>query len=264
MSLHFAKIVLRFSINNVAVRHTGQRTAARPGRPDEKRRKMIANLDMFLSPQQHPPHRKEKRMTNSGSEMAVDLTRVRTLVLGFCLAFVMALMFPLAAFCATERLVDSDEYKEKDFQKGVITDYSDMVRGDDIAWIWTAPNQKLAQYKLKLGTVENKSDIHSKSLVETVKSSFKDAFADMDVKSAKGTLTADTCIVWAQNFSPGKAWIPFAGGYQMQAGIGIELVLHDDSGKTVAKFRHFARQGTELSGAAQQVIGELTGYISKH
>jgi hypothetical protein len=55
MSLHFAKIVLRFSINNVAVRHIGQRTSARPGRPDEKRRKMIANLVMFLIASTTPP-----------------------------------------------------------------------------------------------------------------------------------------------------------------------------------------------------------------
>jgi hypothetical protein len=204
-------------------------------------------------------------MIARGSYMlSLKIVRCKTFTRCICAASLLVLLIPLTVFCAPERLIDSDEFKEKDFQKGAISDYSDLVRGDNIAWVWIAPNKKLAQYKLKLGTVENKSDIHSKSLVETVKSSFKDAFADMDVQGAKGTLTADTCIVWAQNFSPGKAWIPFSGGYQMQAGVGMELVLRDNSGKTVAKFRHFARQGTELSGAAQQVIGELTAYISKH
>jgi hypothetical protein len=204
-------------------------------------------------------------MIARGSGMlSLKIGRCKTFTRFICAASLLTLLIPFTAFCAPERFVDSDEYKEKDFQKGVISDYSDLVKGDDIAWIWIAPNQKLAQYKLKLGAVENKSGIHSKSLVEAVKSSFKDAFADMDVNGAKGTLTADACIVWAQNYSPGKAWIPFSGGYQMQAGVGMELVLRDNSGKTVAKFRHFARQGTELSGAAQQVVGELTGYINKH
>jgi hypothetical protein len=204
-------------------------------------------------------------MIATGSGMlSLKIGRCKTFTRCICAVSLLVLLIPLTAFCATERLVDSDEYKEKDFQKGVISDYSDLARGETIAWIWTAPNLKLSQYKLKLGTVENKSDIHSKSLVESVKSSFKDAFDDMDIKGAVGTLTADACIVWAQNFSPGKAWIPFAGGYQMQAGVGLELVLRDNNGKTVAKFRHFARQGTEISGAAQQVVGEITSYISKH
>ena len=180
------------------------------------------------------------------------------------LVFMMILICPLAALCSSDRFVDSSDYKDKDFHKGFITDYSDMVKGDDIDWVWTSPEQKLAQYRLKVGNVENKSDVRSKSLMETAKATFKDAFADMDIKGEKGTLTADLCIYEVQNYSPGKAWIPFAGGHQMQAGIGIEMVLRDANNKTIAKFRHFARRGMQPEAALEETAGDLTKYIRRH
>lgn len=180
-----------------------------------------------------------------------------------CLVLVTALLSPPVAFCAPKRLVESSDYKDKDFQKGIITDYTDMVEGEDIEWLWTDSTDRLAHYKLKVGKVENKSEIRSKSLVESVKSTFKDTFADIDTKGDKA-LTADLCIYEAQNANMGKAWIPFVGGHQMQAGIGIEMVLHDENDKAVAKFRHFAREGMQLEAAAQEVAGDLMKYIAKH
>ena len=183
-----------------------------------------------------------------------------------CLAVVamMALVTPSAVWSAPEKLVNSSDYKDKDFVKGNISDYSDMVKGDDVEWLWVDSGVKLAQYKLKVGKVGNKSELRSKSMVESVKKIFGDAFDDMDVKAAKGTLTADLCIYDAQNFSAGKAWIPFVGGHQMQAGIGIEMVLVDDKDKVVAKFRHFAREGAQIEAAAEEVSGDLIKYIVKN
>lgn len=187
----------------------------------------------------------------------------KSILRNICLTIIMAALFPLVAFGAPERLIESSDYKDKDFKKCNIQDYSDMVKGDDIEWL-SNPSQNLAKYKLKVGKVENKSELRSKSLVESVKSIFKDTFADMDTKGEKGTLTADLCIYDAQNFSTGKAWIPFVGGHQMQAGIGIEMVLLDKGNKPVAKFRHFAREGVQIEAATQEVAGDLIKYISKH
>jgi hypothetical protein len=175
-----------------------------------------------------------------------------------------ALPTPPSAWSAPEKLVNSSEFKDKDFVKCNITNYSDMAKGDDIEWLWVDPVVKLAQYKLKVGKMENKSEIKSKSMVEMVKKTFGDTFDDMDVKTAKGTLTADLCIYDAQNFSSGKAWIPFVGGHQMQAGIGIEMVLVNDKGKSVAKFRHFAREGVQIEAAAQEVVADFMKYITKN
>jgi hypothetical protein len=173
------------------------------------------------------------------------------------------MLFPVPAFPRADRLVDDNEYKDKDFHKGIITDYNDMVKGDDIDWVWVKDGVKLGNYKVKVESIENKSDSRNKSFVQTVRSLFEDYFGS-ETKGTAGTLAADLCITEVQNFSPGKAWIPFAGGHQMQAGMGIEVVLRDANKNIVAKIRHFAREGTEVKQAAEEVASDVAKYIRKH
>jgi hypothetical protein len=175
----------------------------------------------------------------------------------------MAMLIPSAAWCRSEKLIDDNEYKDKDFHKGIIADYTDMVKGDDVDWVWVKPGENLSQYKVKLGNIENKSDMFTKSFVESVKSIFEEYFAN-GTKGGKGSLTAELGITEVQKFSPGKAWIPFAGGRQMQAGIGIEIILRDQNKVTIAKLRHFDRQGSDVSAAVEEVAGHMTKYISRH
>ncbi|HTP66937.1 MAG TPA: hypothetical protein VMJ66_16205 [Geobacteraceae bacterium] len=182
---------------------------------------------------------------------------------GFIFIIAAALLAPASALCSPKKLVDDSEYSDKEFRKCNIPDYSNMVAGDDVNWVWIDPAVKLAGYKIKEGKVDNKSDIHSKKMVESVRDLFRDAFEDMKVEGARGTLTADICIYWAENFSAGKAWIPFAGGHKMQAGMGVEMVLRDGK-KVVAKFRHDAREGVQIEAATQEVAGDLTKYIGNH
>ncbi len=204
-------------------------------------------------------------MTTHGSEMSYPGRKLSMAICRcLCLALLMALLSPLTGLCSPERFTDSNEYKDKDFHKGFIKDYADMIKGDDIDWVSANAAKDLSQYKIKLGKVENKSDKHSKVLVESVTATFKSAFDDMESKGNKGTLSADLCIFETQDYSPGKAWIPFAGGHQMQAGIGVEMILVDANNKTVAKFRHFAREGVAIETAAEEAAGDLTKYIKKH
>jgi hypothetical protein len=172
-----------------------------------------------------------------------------------------ALVASATVVSAADKLIDSSDYSEKDFKKCNISDYSDLVEGDDIQWLWTDPAIKLSKYNLKLGKVENKSEMRKKSLVESVKTVFSDAFTDRDGKGTSGTLTADICVYEAENFSGGKAWIPFVGAHEMQAGVGVEMVLRNGT-KTVAKFRHSAREGADLETATEEVAGDLMTYIS--
>jgi len=174
------------------------------------------------------------------------------------------ILIPATPYASPKKLVDDSEYSDKDFRKCNIKDYSDMVDGDDIRWVWTDPAVKLSEYRIKEGKVENKSDMHSRSMVETVKNVFKDTFADMEGKGEKGTLTADICIYEAENFSGGKAWIPFVGAHEMQAGLGVEMVLRDSKKRIVGKFRHSAREGAQIENAAQEVAQDLMKYIGNH
>lgn len=177
------------------------------------------------------------------------------------LVSLVSILFPLSAFCAAEKLVDSKEYKEKEFQKGCIADYNDMTKGDRIDWVWSKSGVTLADYALSIDKFENKTDDIRSSQVDDVKSVFKESFGKL--KGDKGSLSASICIYEVQKFSPGKAWIPFAGGNLMKAGLGVEMIL-SDKGKPVAKFRHFAREGSSLEDAAQETSGDLKKYISKH
>lgn len=179
-----------------------------------------------------------------------------------CLVFIMAVFIPAAALCGSDKLIDDNEYKDKNFHSGIIKDYTDMVKGDRVDWVWVNPSEKLGQYKVKVGTISNKSDSHSKSLVDSVRSIFTSSLAD--IAGTKGTLTAELCITEVQNYAPGKAWIPFAGGHQMQAGIGIEMILRDQNNKIVAKLRHFDRRGMDVKDAAEEAADHLVNYISKH
>jgi hypothetical protein len=177
------------------------------------------------------------------------------------LVALVAIMFPLSAFCGSDKLVDNDEYKDKDFHKGCITDYKDLVKGDNIDWVWISSGVKLADYSLSIVKFENLSDEVRSSQVDDIKSVFKEVLGKL--KGDKGSLSASMCIFDVQKFSPGKAWIPYAGGHLMQAGVGVEMIL-TDKGKTVATFRHFARNGSRLEDAAEENAKDLKKYISKH
>ncbi|MDA8430404.1 MAG: hypothetical protein M0T70_14220 [Geobacteraceae bacterium] len=171
------------------------------------------------------------------------------------------IMLPLSAFCSPDMLVDSKEYGEKDFRKGCITDYKDLAKGDNIDWVWVKPGVTLADYGLAITTFENKTDDIRNSQVDDIKSVFKEILEKH--KGDKGTLSARMCIYEVQKFSPGKAWIPFAGGNLMQAGLGVEMIV-SNKGKAVAAFRHFAREGARLEDAAQEVASDIREYLSKH
>jgi len=178
------------------------------------------------------------------------------------MGFIAVVMFPVIVFCSPERLVDSSEYKDKDFLKGCITYYGDMIKGDDIEWVWVSPGTNLAGHKLSIASFNNTTDELRNAQVDEIKSIFKEFLGKL--KGEKEVLSADMCIYEVQKFSAGKAWIPFAGVHQMQAGVGVELVIKNTEGKTIAKFRHFAREGSRVEDAAQEVAEDLKKYIAKH
>ncbi|HUL00482.1 MAG TPA: hypothetical protein VLX29_06450 [Nitrospirota bacterium] len=201
-------------------------------------------------------------MLKSVSDMLINGKSMYKLFMRvFFIVFVVAILFPSSALPrSADRLVDDDEYKDKDFHRGIISDYTDMVKGNDVNWIWIKPGERLSDYKVKVGSMENKSDMRSRAFADSVKSIFEDYFAA--TKGTKGTLTADLCITEVQEFSPGKAWIPFAGGHQMQAGVGMEAVLRDQNNNIVAKIRDFERRGSDLKEAAEDVASHMSKEIS--
>jgi hypothetical protein len=199
-----------------------------------------------------------------GSGISTQINgRYKTFTRCICISFLLVLLIPLAALCSPERLVDSSDYKDKDFVKGCISDYSNMVKGDDLDWVWISPGTVLANYRISVGKFENISEELRSSQVEGVKNTYKEILSKAR-GGGKDVLTADICIYEFQKFSAGKAWIPFAGAHQMQAGMGVELILKDKKGKIVAKIRDMARAGAQAEDAADESATNLKKFIGKH
>ncbi|HVT05076.1 MAG TPA: hypothetical protein VHL58_17060 [Thermoanaerobaculia bacterium] len=164
----------------------------------------------------------------------------------------------------SERLVDSDDYRDKDFVKsGVISDYSDMTKGDGVEWMWVDSSVRLSDYKIVLdGNIKNVSEVNSRSLTKDLTSDFERSYSDRT--SGKGTLKAQTAIYWAEKANEGKSWIPYAGGHLAQAGVGVEIAFVDGKGRTVAKLRHSAREGSSLDDASQEAVDDVLKFIDTH
>jgi hypothetical protein len=171
-----------------------------------------------------------------------------------------------AARGGKSKFVDSDDYKDKDeFRSAIIEDYTGMVEGDGIEWVWVADGVKLSDYKIVLdGKFSNKSEINDKAMVSTLNDGFDDGVNRQNDKKTKGTLKAQGGIYWAERANRGKMWIPYAGGHLAQAGVGIELILTDASGKTVAKIRHSGRQGDKPEEAAEELLDDLSAFVAEH
>lgn len=176
------------------------------------------------------------------------------------LTIVLVTLTASSLFAGSDRFVDSDDYKSKDFKKGILADYNDLEKARDVDWGWVAPGVQLSDYRVEIGSFEDATGDVGKGEVGRIKSVFNDFIERL--KGGKGSLTADFNIFELQKYSPGKAWIPFAGGHQMQAGMGVEVLLKDKSGKTVGKIRHFARNGITFDSAAQEVAGDVKKFIS--
>lgn len=151
------------------------------------------------------------------------------------------------------------------YGRGIIQDYTDMKDGGDIEWVWVAPGTRLSTYQFKMGKFENLSKSVDDDMVEVVEEDLPRALAKAGKSDASApTLTVDTAIFWAERANRAKIWIPYAGLHVAQAGVGVELVFRDSSGKIVAKIRHSGREGEQLEAAAEELVDDLTGYIRGH
>ena len=121
---------------------------------------------------------------------------------------------------SSNRFVDTDDYKSGDYDKGIIEDYSNLVEGDGVEWVYVAPGVHLADYKIKIDQFKNKSEVTSNSMMKSLEQTLNESLSRNASKSPKGTLTADGAVYWAERSSEGKRWIPYAGGHLAQAGVG--------------------------------------------
>jgi hypothetical protein len=146
--------------------------------------------------------------------------------------------------------------------RGIIQDYGDMKEGGDIEWVWIAPGTKLSSYRYNFTKFENLSKSVDDDMEEVFQKVLPRSLARATRADDKApTLSVESAVYWTQRANMSKLWIPYAGGHLAQAGVGVELVFKDASGKIVAKIRHSGREGTELKAAAEELVDDLTDYV---
>lgn len=179
------------------------------------------------------------------------------------------MLVPLLALLASHAIAStlSSDLKD-DLQsdgRGIVTDYSNMHEGDDIDWIWVAPNTTLADHRCALRSFKNMTDIHDHGLRDMIKDDLPRALArSCSRKSSAALLHVDVAEYHVERASAGKAWIPFAGSHLAQAEVCMEFVFHGGGDTVVGKVRHCAREGNELRSAADEVLDDVGDFIRSH
>lgn len=175
------------------------------------------------------------------------------------------LLATLAVFAVVAYASGVPEDELEEYGTGIIQNYTDMEEGEDIDWLWVAPEIHLANYRYSVQSVKNLTTIADKDLMDVLNSNLGEqlALAGSHDDGAP-TLNVEVAVYWAERANRSKRWIPFAGMHLAQAGAGIELLFKDQDGKLVAKIRHSAREGNELVYAGQELSDDLAGFVRAH
>jgi hypothetical protein len=150
----------------------------------------------------------------------------------------------------------------EEYGRGIIADYSDMTEGEDIEWLWVKPGVKLGDYRYQVDSTDNLTVIVDDTMDKVVEDNLPKVLERAGSHDRKAPLLhVAVAVYWAERANISKAWIPWAGGHQMQAGVGIELVAKDAEGNVVAKIRQSGREGMELALAAQEVVDDIAKFV---
>lgn len=158
-----------------------------------------------------------------------------------------------------------DQENLDDYGTGIIKDYANLRSTDTIEWVWIAPGVKLKEHRYEVKPVDNLTSYDDEDMEDMIDSGLARTMKRISERNAAGTLLQIApAVYWAERGNANKLWVPYSGGHLAQAGVGLELVIIDDTGKEVAKFRHSGREGYQLRDAAEEVIDDLRKYISAH
>lgn len=131
---------------------------------------------------------------------------------------------------------------------------------------WVDSSVKLGSYTaVWIEPVQSTAKVLNTKLMESLKSDFDRAFQATGKKLAHGGLKVSPTVTKIERANMGRAWIPFAGASAMQAGVGMDVLVTDErSGKVVAKFRHFLREGLDEVSTGTAVVDAIIQVMNSH
>jgi hypothetical protein len=173
-------------------------------------------------------------------------------------------LIALPAFAKKDVLTEDSDFREADEVWDFIPDYTGMIEGDDVDWIWMKPGLDLSKYKtVVVPMFENRSrmiDVNAQDLLTDNMIQAMNRFGARTVEKG-GEITVYGCMV---DYSPGSGSAEFWVGYGVgNPFIEVEIYVVDNStGEIITKVRHQAMDST-IPSAAAEVITDIVNEWSR-
>lgn len=170
----------------------------------------------------------------------------------------------LPAYAKKDVLMEDSDFREADEVWDFIPDYTGMIEGDNVNWIWSKPGLDLSKYKtVTVPMFENRSRMIDVNAQELLTDSMYQAMNRFGVRTVEkgGEITVYGCMM---DYSPGSGsaefWIGYGAGNPF---IEVEIYVVDNStGEIISKVRHQAMDNT-IPSVASEVINDIVNEWSR-
>lgn len=168
----------------------------------------------------------------------------------------MLLLWSVSAYCADVLTKDRDFMDPEAGAWGFIPDYTDMVEGDSVDWIWTKPGVTIAAYKtvqvLEFENLSKETDVTAQDLLTR---NMKDGLSrrlGLKVVDKNADITVKGAMVdYFTGNSAARYWVGFGAGEPL---IEVEVYIVDNKTKEIlSKVRHQAIDSTIDSAIAETI-----------
>ena len=175
------------------------------------------------------------------------------------------LLWSVSAYCADVLTKDNDFMDPEAGAWGFIPDYTDMVEGDDVNWIWIKPGLNLTGYKTVTVTefenISTETDVMAQDLLTR---NMKDGLSrrlGLKVVDRNADITVKGAMVdYFSGNTAARYWVGFGAGEPL---VEVEVYIVDNKTKEIiSKVRHQAIDSTVESVIAE-TISDIIGEWSK-
>jgi hypothetical protein len=174
----------------------------------------------------------------------------------FGIVLIASLTLYAAPVWAAEKFLGSKDASEKDEPQKFLNDYDKLVKGKDADWVYF-PNGGLKSYKT-VSVKEFDSNGKGRESRDAAREG-KDYMEQWLDKQGYKIVKSDGDLTVEGNVF--NAWEPhgaarYWGGWMANPGVGLEVVVKDSKGNTVAEIRHKAK-GSTIRDAVENGLEEV-------
>jgi len=171
------------------------------------------------------------------------------------------LLWSVSAFSADVLTKDRDFMDPDEGVWGFIPDYTDMIEGDDVDWIWTKPGVNLTQYKtVEVPEFENlwkETDVTAQDLLTR---NMKDGLSrrlGLTVVDKNADITVKGAMVdYFLGNTAARIWVGYGAGEPL---VEVEIYVVDNKTKEIiSKVRHQAIDST-IESAIAETVSDIIG-----